>query len=58
MYLLLTLLFSITLSFLKITGISKDDAKRAPMCTRERTICGCRSKKCDGGEYVTFLKTK
>ena len=45
------------LSFLIITGISKDDAKRAPMCTRERTICGCRSKKCDGGEYVTFLKT-
>ena len=45
------------LIFLKITGISKEDAKRAPMCTRERTICGCRSKKCDGGEYVTFLIT-
>ena len=33
--------------FLKITGISRSDAKRAPKCTRERTICGCRSKKCE-----------
>ena len=38
----------------KITGLSKDDAKRAPMCTRERTICECRSKKCESGKYVTF----
>ena len=45
------------LCFLKITGISRNDAKRAPKCTRERSICGCRSKKCESGEYVTFLKT-
>ena len=40
----------------KITGLSKNDAKRAPMCTRERTICGCRSDKCESGngKYVTF----
>ena len=30
-----------------IPGLTMDDAKRAPICTRERTICTCRSSVCE-----------
>eukprot|EP00093_Oithona_nana_P006727 06727.XXX_78127_79702_1 [CDS] Oithona nana genome sequencing. len=30
-----------------IPGLTMNDAKRAPICTRERTICHCRTSTCE-----------
>ena len=39
-----------------IPGLTMNDAKRAPICTRERTICHCRTSTCESTSSGTKEK--
>jgi len=45
-----------------IPGLTTDDAKKAPLCTRESSMCKCRSDKCESkhGEkpwcFVSYIR--
>ena len=41
-----------------IPGLTTDDAKKAPLCTRESSMCKCRSDKCESKQYVFFSSDK
>ena len=45
--------YSPILTLILLSGLDKDDAMRAPLCTRANSICQCRNKLgCESGKYV------
>ena len=49
--------YSSIITLILLSGLSANDAMRAPICTRANSICKCRAKHCESGKYAYFRFT-